>query len=171
MKENVKRFYTILIVLVVASCSPEKTHSQYLRWVGDSTFDPEVDEQSFELCHGENRVKQYFNFSQGLKYQGEKSDFVKYFLSNYTPGDATQSGWIRIRFIVNCKGETGRFRVMGADPDYQPQEFDSSITDQLRSLTQSLEGWALLPDKEKPQDYYQYLIFKMKDGNIEEILP
>ena len=79
---------------------------------------------------------------------------------------------IRIRFVVNCEGKTGRFRLMASDLKYQPKKFDKKITSQLMEISKNLTGW--LPkktDKGKLIDYYQYLIFKIKDGKIKRILP
>jgi len=38
-------------------------------------------------------------------------------------------------------------------------------------ITKSLSGWKILPNDEAPTDYYQYLIFKIKNGEIIEIMP
>lgn len=48
-----------------------KSPSKYLRWVGDSKFDPALDDKEFKTCYGD-KVAQYFNFSTGLQYKGEK---------------------------------------------------------------------------------------------------
>lgn len=115
---------------------------------------------------------QYFNFSQGLQYEGEKWAILKAFEENYQPPvDNQQSGWIRIRFIVNCKGETGWFRLISANKNFETQTFDQAVTEQLLSITKSLKGWKLMPDEIRPKDYYQYLLFKIENGKIIEILP
>jgi len=78
---------------------------------------------------------------------------------------------IRIRFIVNCAGDTGRFRILGMDKDYKQKEFSPSITDQILSITKSLTGWKTKTSNGETYDYYQYLIFKIDKGQIKEILP
>ncbi len=161
----------LVFILLMAGCTKENDDPKYLRWVGDITFDAALDDPAFELCRGELRVKQYFNFSQGLQYEGEKRAIVKVFQQQYQSIENDQSGWIRIRFIVNCKGETDRFRLMGADQNYDPMNFDKRITEQLLAITRSLNGWKILPNEEKPWDYYQYLIFKIENGQLKEILP
>jgi hypothetical protein len=166
-----KQHNILLLVIFLLGCSIESSDSEYLRWVGDAEFNPEIDREAFQLCGGENQVKQYFNFSEGLQYQGEKSALIQFFMEKYRPVESEQSGWIRIRFIVNCKGETGRFRMISSDENYVPQKFDPAITTQLMALTQSLEGWKLLPTAEEPEDYYQYLVFKIQNGTITEIMP
>jgi hypothetical protein len=166
-----KRLIYISLILGFVACSNEETPSKYLRWVGDSTFDAEVDDPDFKLCHSESRVKQYFHLAEGLQYVGEKSALVKQIRDQYEAVKNKQSGYIRIRFIVNCNGETGRFRVIQANEQYQEQAFDESITNQLLAIVKSLDGWDTQKGKENPEDYYQYLVFKMKNGEIIEIMP
>jgi hypothetical protein len=173
MKFDTTFFFFLIACLTLAGCATESspTQSRYLRWVGDSKFDPALDTDDFELCYNENGVKQYFNHSQGLQYKGEKPALLRHFFNQYQAVDNDQSGWIRIRFIVNCEGKTGRFRITESDESYRPRSFDARITRQLEALTRSLDGWKKLPDESNPEDYYQYLVFKIRNGNLEEIMP
>ena len=157
---------------MILACNNSSENSKYPRHVGDIAFDEKNDNVDFEICNGEDEVKQYFNFSQGLKYEGEKLAIIEKIEANYKPiQNEKETGLIRIRFIVNCRGQTGRFRVIGMNKDYQEKEFDSAIVNQLLSITKQMSGWKILPDTSKPHDYYQYLIFKMESGHIKEILP
>jgi len=165
-----KRIAIIAIVLL-AGCTQNDQDSKYLRWVGDAEFDPEMDASDFQLCGSEKLVQQYFHFGQGLQYEGEKTALCKRFKEAYRPVETAQSGWIRIRFIVNCQGQAGRYRMIGSDLDYQEQIFDERITDQLLKIAKSLDGWAVLSKDGKRRDYYQYLIFKINNGDLTDILP
>jgi len=164
--------FTILFIcsLVLIQCSNHKD-SKYLRWVGDILYDENLDDKHDHLCNGEEYVLQYFNIGQGLAFKGEKKAIVDFFNKHYQNVEVEESGWIRIRFIVNCKGETDRYRMLQADRNYKAFEFDAKITDQLMDLCKRLEGWQVLPDNEHPKDYYQYLSFKIDRGRIIEILP
>ena len=166
-----KRIVVISVILIFSSCSSDDGNSNYLRWVGDSKHDPKIDTTEFQLCNSEKAVKQYFHFDQGLKFKGEKIELVRLFSKDYTPIETSQCGWVRIRFVVNCNGKTGRFRLTSSDFEYQEQTFDTRITDQLLKITQSLEGWEILSIRDKPRDYYQYLIFKIDHGSLIEIMP
>lgn len=159
------------MILTIVGCLSENNNSKYHRWVGDSKINLEIDDANFNLCHGESRVKQYFNFSQGLQYEGEKNELFRHFKQKYNPINSTQSGWVRIRFIVNCKGETGRFRIISSDENYKEQDFEKEIINQLLEMTKALNGWEILPELDKSEDYYQYIIFKIHQGDIIEILP
>ena len=78
---------------------------------------------------------------------------------------------IRIRFIVNCYGNTGRFRIIGSDENYNEMEFDSRITNQLLKITRALDEWGIKSDGHKSIDYYQFLIFRINNGQLIEIMP
>lgn len=168
---EMKRIF-IISLMACAACTNSGEESKYLRWVGDSQFDPELDSDNFELCNNESSVRQYFHFDRGLGYKGEKEELRRIYAEAYKPPvGIDQSGMIRIRFIVNCKGETGRFRLISSDLNYKEQVFHKKITDQLLRITKSLDGWALYSMNEVSQDYYQYLIFKIDRGNLIEIMP
>ncbi|MDN3202801.1 hypothetical protein [Algoriphagus sediminis] len=180
MNKSVKA--AILMVLTLLSCQGNKVEEEKIisiaakkekpyRWVDDIQANPDLDNPSFEVCYSDLTTKQYFNLGFGTQYEGERPEIYRMFEENYTPVDNDQSGWIRIRFIVNCKGETGRFRVLSSDENYNEMEFDPQIINQLLDITKSMDGWKILPNTETPIDYYQYLIFKMDKGKILEILP
>ncbi|SMC56786.1 hypothetical protein [Moheibacter sediminis] len=167
----------IFIILFQISCAQESNSfkNEYPnRHIGDIEFDSKLDNPDFKLCYPEN-VFQYFNWGDGLEFEEEKIKIDNIFSEKYNPKSAKkESGSIRIRFIVNCKGETDRFRIIGSDENYQEKEFDKSITDQLLSIIKSLNGWKLKYFREnenQPIDYYQYLIFKIENGQIVKILP
>ncbi len=148
------------------------TEKKPLRWVGDIEHDATIDEEEFLVCNGDSKVLQYFNLGQGPVYAGEKPSLVKAFETKYVPiKSKDQNGLIRIRFIVNCEGKAGRFRVLQSDLDYQETKFDKRITAQLLQITKDIKEWVVLYKNDKPIDYYYYLIFKIIDGQITEILP
>lgn len=166
--------FCLALCLYACKDDPKSEKESYLRWVGDIPFEAEIDDPDFKLCYTDNDIRQYFNFSKGVQYKGEKTAIDQYFKENYKPVETNQSGLIRIRFIVNCKGETGRFRLKEMDQDYQPMNFDQAITDQILNLTKEMEGWLPIEMEEMNNtklDYYQYLIFKIDRGSIIEIMP
>ncbi len=165
--------FLISILIVIQSCQQHSIpkNSKYLSMVGDIDYDAKLDDTNFTLCNEKN-TKQYHNLNEELQYEDEKYTLNHTFISQFKPDPTIKdSGMIRIRFIDNCKGETGRFRLISSGYDYKEKQFDKAITDQLMTITKSLKGWKILSDKRGPKDYYQYLIFKISDGQIKEILP
>lgn len=149
-----------------------KEEVQYPRWIGDIGHNNAQDEEGFAPCNGEDAVFQYFNLADEPAFNGEKNLLVEYFKTQYetAPGQ-NQNGMIRIRFMVNCKGKAGRFRMIQSDNNYQEFSFAPEVTQQLMNLTKGIDRWKILYREESPLDYYFYLIFKIRDGQIEEILP
>ena len=123
--------YQLLIICSIFfhfSCSKiQKQEQSYLLQVGDIYYNPKIDEANFKLCD-EFRVLQYYNFGEGLQYKGEKIEIIEYFLSRYKAKNIkNETGFVTIRFLVNCKGLTGRFRIEGMDYDFQKKEFDQKM--------------------------------------------
>lgn len=172
--------FWLMVILLFTGCTGPKeqgvatkvTEKKEPRMVGDIPFDEAIDDPNFEVCHGEFRLVQYF--ALGMKtYEGEKIALDRIFKKHYDPtGTPSQSGLIRIRFIVNCEGKTGRFRIQGMNSAYEPMNFDESITSQLLEITRSLDQWKVFKnDMDRTLEYYQYLIFKIESGNLTEIMP
>lgn len=171
-----KSLQSLLIMsLIHFGCQTEKKieeEEQYLRLVGDIEQSNELDDSNFKTCNRDEKIFQYFNLEKGPKYIGEKSTLLKVFDTKYNPiSDKTQNGLIRIRFVVNCQGKAGRFRVLQSDYDYKEIEFDKEIVDQLTEITKVIGDWEILFYNEIPVDYYFYLIFKISEGQLIEILP
>ena len=161
----------IWLVGVLSQCqSFSKEKKEYPRQIGDIAFDPGVDDPNFELCN-EEWVYQYYNFSNGLQFKGEKTAIYRAFSTYQKDSVSNQNGYVTIRFIVNCKGETGRFRMESMNENYEAFRFDRAITQQLMDITQGLSGWEIAIYNDEPKDYYQYLTFKIQMGQIVNILP
>ncbi|MBP6811712.1 MAG: hypothetical protein KA138_09340 [Saprospiraceae bacterium] len=161
----------ILLFMLFINCMNIQLFAQETRWIDDIVPDSALDDSSFKICNAEEQIIQYFNDGNGVQYKNGKPAIDSIFLSAYQPLDINESGIIRIRFVVNCSGETGRFRLLSADLNYQPYQFSSEITSQLLRITKSMEGWLPKIWKDTKIDYYQYLIFKIEKGKLTHILP
>lgn len=177
MQLYLKKIILVLsfLVVVFSSCKTENNEADqkmYLRWIGDIEQNIEIDNIDFEVCNGDKNIIQYFNAAQGSMYIGEKSTLLQFFNTNYKiVKGINQDGLIRIRFIVNCKGKAGRFRILQSDDNYNEIEFDERIVSQLLKITKGIKKWEILSINKTPKDYYMYLIFKINNGQITEILP
>ncbi len=154
--------------------------------VGDIPFDSAIDDPTFELIDESNILP--YNMLCGFHIKGERLRVLNYFTENFKPEPIDGvTGYITIKFIVNYKGKTNRFRVYEMDNNYQPTTFPENITKSLLELTQKLDGWITTSDFKLKRysyieikrdgeqkyiyDYYQYILFKIKDGQLETILP
>ena len=169
-----KTILILVISILTISCNIKSgsNKTEYLRWVGDIKYNPLKDNDGFTICNADDKVLQYFNLGKGPIYKDEKPALLKVFKDKYNPvRGKNQSGLIRIRFIVNCKGHAGRFRVLQSDLNFKETEFDKKIISQLTEITEEIDKWVILQRDGQPVDYYYYLIFKIIDGKITEILP
>ncbi len=166
----------VSILLTLSAChSKSQNKIDYPRMIGDIEFDAQIDTSNFELCNSEKMAVQYYAYTKhtGNKpYANEKHEIDQLFRNSYDSEKVKkQSGLVRIRFMVNCKGEAGRYRILGMNKMYQKIEFDLSITDQLLSITKRIPKWNPFYTETLIRDYYMYLIFKIEQGKLVEILP
>lgn len=165
-------FFMLLILLGCGQHAKQTTEPQPQRWLEDIAFDANLDNPDFVVCNGEKKIYQYFNIGDNISIEGDKPYILEHFAQGYQPKQMPkESGLIRIRFIVNCQGKTDRFRILESDLNYQPKTFDKKISQRLLQLSQSLQGWQPKINEGKPVDYYQYLIFRIENGQLIKILP
>lgn len=165
--------FLLAISLLVAACHAGQgvtKSSAYPNHVGDIAPDPALDDPNFRACR-ENYTPQYYSIKSG--YQGEKPALEAYFREKFikNKAHARESGYITIRFVVNCRGQTGRFRVQEIGLDYQPKKFPTALTNRLLELTKQLNGWQPGQYNSLQVDYYQYLTFTITNGDISQIMP
>ena len=164
-----KKLLLILTTISIIGCSQDDYKN-----VGDIPFNKELDNENFKICN-ESNIKQYYvrrSSDSPPTYLGEKRALENIIFSKYRfPQSANENGYITIRFIVNCNGETGRFRIEEMDLSYKSKKFDNNITDQLLEIVKNLKDWVPRKRNGKNLDFYQYLTFKMEKGQIVKILP
>ena len=157
-------------VLAQANKAVYKVTDSFPANTGDLAFDAALDDAGFTVCNPQV-VFQYYNTESW--YKQHKRAIEQYFKNKYQPTAQTddQTGYITIRFIINCSGKTGRFRMHELDKNYQPHHFHPGISSRLMQLTKELQGWQPAAYKNKIYDSYQYITFKLKKGVIECVLP
>lgn len=164
-------FWALIICMSACKQGEKNVEAGHPKQVGDLFFNPKTDKAGYQPCHAD-LVYQYYNFSNGLQFKGEKPAIDRYFKENFKATEAEhEDGYITIRFIVNCEGKACWFRVEEMDLDYQPKHFSKAISNQLLELTKELEGWEIAEYEEEKYDYYQYLSFGILNGQLTEILP
>lgn len=165
-------FYLCLLLFAACSTTRKKMvpNAPYPNQVGDIAADSLLDDPTFRACR-ESNIPQYYNIKSG--YEGEKPAIERYFKQSFRKDKAFEheNGYITIRFVVNCNGQTGRFRVQEMGRDYRPKKFPAPLTAQLLQLTKAMDGWLPGMSNSIPYDYYQYLTFTIVNGDIERITP
>jgi hypothetical protein len=131
--------------------------------------DDSKDDPSFKLC----------NVSAAYPYYGtetsnvlDKRILLEHFLAvNTYMKSANENGYVVIRFMVNCHGQPGRYRVRSFDMNYEPKEFPRKITEVLMDHTKQLKSWAVRTHDGRQYDSYCYFAFKIENGFVTDVMP
>lgn len=128
-------------------------------------------DDSFTPCFEEKQFPYYYG-REPSGYEPGKDSLRQYFFQNFNNyGDTSESGFITIRFVINCKGEAGRYVIHQLGPDFKKKEFNPKITNQLLDLVKYLEDWKPIAFYDDHYDSFIYLSFKIENGELVAILP
>lgn len=166
--------FFLFLILLLSNCQTEKTTvSKYPVHVGNLEFDEKIDDPNFKRClpDGSYAYQYYNGDSSGIEYKGEKLEIIRKLEKENIQSSKDINGYITVRFVVNCEGKAGIFRMQQMDEEYRKKELDKKLSEQVLSFTQKLNGWIPKEIEGRKVDYYQYLTYKIKHGKVSEILP
>jgi len=164
--------YLILLTLIAefyACSSSEKpvfSTEEYGYDVGDIAFDPTQDDPLFKLCDESNNIysRSALVFDSADVKNILKDQYI--YKSEY----AEFSGFIMIRFVMNCHRETGRFRADPMNFDFSPTQCPSGLLQHIIGIVSGLKGWRHRRSEYQDRDCTKYLNFKIQNGKIQAIL-
>ncbi|AWX44734.1 hypothetical protein HME9304_01737 [Flagellimonas maritima] len=176
-----KPFYPLIAIMVVATIAliwtPEvKKNHESLTGVKKHEHDIGYIDPSkarlnkgFHVCN-KSRIFQYYN-PEKATYSKGKNGLRRFILENYKNKNYNDSGYLTIRFVINCKGKAGRYIIHENDLNLMPKHFDPDLVEQIFELTSKLEKWNPNFIFEEYRDSYMYLSYRIENGEITEILP
>ncbi len=168
--------FAIVLAICVSSCAKQPTKENFIPTENAFLTDAEyIDPANSQLCEGfeicdKNYILQYYNPERATYSQG-KNGLRNFILSNYKNKNYTDSGYLNIRFIINCKGEAGCYVIHENDLNLVPKTFTKDLKDQLFTLTTQLKKWNSNFTRGLDRDSYMYISYRIENGNITEILP
>lgn len=138
--------------------------------VGDITFNARLDRRDFVLCDSAH-LYQYYQVSSA--FPGGHQVRRAYFQQHYQMGapHSAATGYVVIRFVLNCRGETDRFRVSTLGPDFTAATFPPAVVAQLLRLTRELRTWHPAYREGTAVDTYLYLNFIFQNGYLLDVTP
>jgi hypothetical protein len=132
-----------------------------------------VGAQDFYLCEGNRKwngiTLQYYHV--GTECPGGLRALRIYFSKLQLP-PSDNTGYLTLRFMVNCKGDIGMFETLGCTRDFKEMHFDDKVT---RAVTRALidfgkwnagktgDGVAI--------DSQKFLTFVIDKGKLVDIVP
>ncbi|WP_340202937.1 hypothetical protein [Ascidiimonas sp. W6] len=163
-----RRFLTILLLIcfLIAASLTAWLYLKLNTRVGDIPKELQTN-TSFKICN-EKKILQYYGI--GTTYEGGKRA-IKHALENQLPKDLRfeNSGYLVFRFVVNCKGESGRFQVKMTNKELQPTDFDQEKVQQILQHLRKLKNWEPGMRNQVAYDSYCQLTVKVEEGIITDI--
>lgn len=84
---------------------------------------------------------------------------------------AEGDGYITVHFTINCHGEVGRLGLEQMDRKYRSTTFDPALVKHLISEVTALTDWPEIPPGYFYKDVHAFLMFKISDGKITDLIP
>lgn len=171
MKEWAK-LWVLLAVLATAPNSGAQQKPSELLYKDQVGYLPPSNKdhsEDFIRCNP-NLPLGFYSSSGPYIYKGNKSKFRKFILDSFNNNDFDDNGILNLRFIINCHGEVGDIEVNELDYGFEKITMSNALVDKLKELAFKRENWNFNL-VEKPMDYYMYLLFRIENGKVVEILP
>jgi len=141
-------------------------HAQQGLSVGDIGFEAKTDDPKFQFCNPNFVLQEYeLKTSSDESYVWISNELRQNFIHQASWSD--QTGFITVRFAVNCFGLTDRFRVRGVDSGLEAVDFPPKLTQHLIKLVKEIK-WPVKTYQMKSIDYYQDVTFKLMNGQLRE---
>ncbi len=164
-------FQCLLLILLFFGCdNAEKMETKYQQRIG--YIDPETSRYSddFKLCNEKYVIGYYSSYAPKI-YKNDKIAFRKYIREHYKNKGYKDTGFLNLRFHINCEGQIGNLEVNELDENLELSSLNADLVQQLVDLSMHKNNWNLFEYEGKKFDVYMYLIYKLENGNVLEILP
>lgn len=166
---KISYLYMLMVLILFFSCISKKEAEaekkpEYMADIGNTKFNFELDDVNFIFCDSTDVLHQITRIS----YYGGAPAMEKELIDNYKkqPEYESFTGYFFIRFAVNCKNESGRFRWEIVNEDFKETTCPKSLEDEIITKVKSLKYWNHPIYEGESHDGYTYMIVKIENGNI-----
>ncbi|WP_405206542.1 hypothetical protein [Aquimarina sp. LLG6339-5] len=146
-----------------------------IKRVGYIDFNKTIDkDKALELCTDQEFIVDYYNGGNDRAgFIGGKGNLKRLIFSRLdTTKLRNQSGYLTFRFVINCKGEAGKFTTdQSADFEYNKKQFPKETSMHLYNILSEVKKWKPCIIRNKKRDSYFYITFILNNGKIQDILP
>ncbi len=165
--------YILIVFLFLNGCYFEKndTHKKlinnYPAYLGDIPYNSALDDKDFQLCDSLDIIKSRSAVSYIGGYPKIEEDCRR--VLEKASNNHTYSGYVLARFIINCKKESGRFRIQSLDSAFMLQPCSDALISEVKTTIESLNNWVFTHSQNQEKDHSKYLNFLFKNGQLETI--
>ena len=136
--------------------------------VGYIPYDSNFDKPDYLVCDS----TQIASGRNRIQYEGGTKMLKKNILSNYISKREYKSfsGFVVIRFLVNCQGKSGRYRAQALNLDFSTTSAPFDLLTTSLNLVKSFDHWNKSSQKEITSEYLKFINLRFKNGEIEHLL-
>ncbi len=160
----------LFFLLAGVSCGGEKEQRHLPPYsIGYIPFSAKLDDPAFELCNEKIILENNYRMAS---YRGGVKSVLDYFqpVMKKLPLRKGETGYLTVRFVMNCEGEKNRYRILGINERYKPKEFPTEISNTILEAVKQMDGWQVAVYQGTAYDSFNMLTFKMADGQITDII-
>ncbi len=165
-----ERFLMLLTLLWATSCKPNDSGkvNDYPDQFGEIAFDASQDHPDFKLCN----PKELVHSRVSLGYEGgrKRIEVICKEVINESEMSFPYNGYVLVRFLVNCDGASGRFRIETMDYGFNEQECPKELVSLIENAVRSLDEWVVEKPENVGKDHSKYLNFKIINGRVDAII-
>lgn len=149
----------------------DTTDKPYKHYIGYIDQEKALLNDRYELCYDGNLYHTYNG--AGLKaYFETKKRFRNSLEKSYNATENyMSSGYLNFRFLVNCEGNPGWFKVIQMNLDLVESKLDKNMVDELLKFTSDPVHWNSIEYKGNAVNYYMYVSYRLENGKVTEIIP
>ncbi len=165
-----KPFFILLAFFWITGCGANNSEkaNDYPVQFGEIAFDESQDHSDFKLCNSQDMV----HSRTSLNYKGGRKRIEKLCMEmiNGSENVYSYNGYVLVRFLVNCNGQSGRFRIETLDDGFNQQECPEGLASLVEYAVRSLDEWVVETPGNVGKDHSKYLNFKIINGQVDAII-
>jgi hypothetical protein len=167
-------FISFWALLILASCSSEKDwliQEDFLSLshdLGHISYDALKDDVGFNVCDSTD----IYSGRNVMLYKGGNSKLVQDCMDEYKFDTSYKdyNGYIIIRFMMNCKGDVGRYRARSINLDFSPQKSPANLLQHALTIVKNRTDWSKSMMFSEEREYSKFINFKFKNGKLEHVV-
>lgn len=131
-------------------------------------YDASFDHPDYIICDSTkvNSGRNSLRYTEGTAQL--KEDIQHNFV--YDPSYASFNGYVVIRFLVNCEGQSGRYRAQSLHLDFSPSDVPSDLLIHALEIVKNLDNWTKSPRYDAREEYAKFINLKFENGKIQHVL-
>jgi hypothetical protein len=159
-----------MISLKTFSQNTAPQHLNVKEKIGWIPYDKSIDDSTFNVCD-ELNIEEYYQVNPSYR---EGLPSIRKYISAYQLELETlckKDGYIIVRFVINCQGQTDRYRTKFMSLNYTDENtVNTELQKKIIQLMRNMGNWSPGKYDGKTYDCYQHLKFLFKNSQLVDVL-